>query len=439
MNRLRSAVDTPPSPAAIPTFRTALAACAGTWLLAASASSQAPPPPDLPFPGMLARSEREAGNPLATYAAMLLRADQYRKSKVFADIFEEVRCNYEQFLGEPLAGQEAMALPQLRGAASTGEVPIPDGFRARPALAVLAEQAARTQLVIFGEEHHLPQTRCLYEPMLRSLWDLGYRYLAAETFGEGVEAADFRSPDYTSGYYLMDPVFAQAVRVARALGYQLVAYESRENGTPGARDRAQAENLRTKIFARDPKAKAVVLCGRGHAAEVAPADGWTPMASVLKTATGIDPFTIFAPTMTERRQREYEAPMYRFATAHGLLDGPTMFVEDGGATLGSGNFDAYLFLPRVQLIDGRPDWMHTVLGRRSTAVPEQLVGGKGLRLVQAFAEGDPPTAVPVDQILLRDAAPLPHLMLPAGTFRVRVVDGNGGVVGPVSVTVGEPK
>jgi len=429
----------PPARAAIPKFRAAFVACSGACLtIGANAQSHAPTTPELPFPGLLARAEREAGNPLATYAAMLARAGDYRKSKVFAGIFEEVRCNYEEFLGEPFAGQEAMALPQLRGAGSSGEAPIPDGYRACPALKIIEEQAARTQLVIFGEEHHLPQTRCLYEPMLRGLWNLGYRYMAAETFGESVEAAAFKSPDYKSGYYLMDPVFAQAVRVARTLGYHLVAYESNENGTPGARDRAQAENLRTRIFAREPSAKVLVLCGRGHAAEVAPADGWTPMASVLKKATGIDPFTIFAPTMTERRQRELEAPMYRFAAAHALLDGPSIFVNESGATLGSDNFDAHLFLPRVQLMDGRPDWLHTVLGRTSTAIPDPLVDGKGLRLVQAFVEGDEPTAVPVDQVLLRDAS-RPNLMLPPGTFRVRAVNAEGDVVGPVSVCVREQK
>jgi len=58
--------------------------------------------------------------------------------------------------------------------------------------------------------------------------------------------------------------------------------------------------------------------------------------------------------------------------------------------------------------------------------------------VQAFVEGDEPTAVPVDQVLLRDAS-RPNLMLPPGTFRVRAVDAEGDVVGPVSVRVREQK
>ena len=39
---------------------------------------------------------------------------------------------------------------------------------------------------VIGEEHHLPQTRSLYESLLRLLWRRGYRYLAAETFTETI-------------------------------------------------------------------------------------------------------------------------------------------------------------------------------------------------------------------------------------------------------------
>src|SRR5262249_10994012 len=155
------------------------------------------------------------------------------------------------------------------------------------ALAVVEREAQKTRVVIWGEEHHLPQTRSLFEPLLGRLWKQGYRYLAAETFADDVMGAQFKYPDYHSGYYTKDPVFAAAVPPARQLGYRLIAYAPRERGPVGdasCRDRTQAANLKARVFDRDPDAKVFVIAGRLHASEKAAPDGWTPMAAALKQA-----------------------------------------------------------------------------------------------------------------------------------------------------------
>ena len=379
----------------------------------------------LTFPGLLERERREVGNPLATLAAMRRLESRYLESEVFAKIFPEVLLNYEQFLGDPSAGPRAMQLPGFRTAAADVTPDALEGYEPRSALEVIVREAAQTRIVILGEEHHLPQTRSLYEPLLRRLWDLGYRYLAAETFAESVADADFRGPDYRSGYYLMDPVYASAVRVALELGYRLVPYDTKEQsptGEVGFRDRRQAGNLVARIFEPDAEAKVLVLAGRGHAAEVPPGDGWNPMAAVLKRETGIDPFTIYAPTMSERLTREEEHPLYRYAVDELGVDRPSIFVSAGAdVPFGSGNCDAYIFWPRVTVRGGRPDWLRTTLDRVDVAVPKPLLAGDGLRLVQVFAQGEPASFIPVDQVLLPPAGAPPVLCLPRGDYWVRVV------------------
>src|SRR5262245_24953812 len=162
------------------------------------------------LPPMLLRKEAlEAGNPLATYAAMLELEPRYRNSKALAGVYDEVRFNFEEFLGFPMAGIQAMALPIYR-TKSAVDAAIPVGFEPELALTVVEREAQKTRIVIWGEEHHLPQTRSLFEPLLRRLWQLGYRYLAAETFTDQVMRPEFKYPDYRSGYYLKDPVFAAA-------------------------------------------------------------------------------------------------------------------------------------------------------------------------------------------------------------------------------------
>src|SRR5262245_48295248 len=95
-----------PGPAPRPTswWRATTSAASCLLLTAGAAAAQdAGQAPVLPFPGLLKRAEREAGNPLATYAEMLRLEARYREPGPFADIYPEVRCNYEEFLGDQLA------------------------------------------------------------------------------------------------------------------------------------------------------------------------------------------------------------------------------------------------------------------------------------------------------------------------------------------------
>jgi hypothetical protein len=374
---------------------------------------------------LLQKEALEAGNPLATYAKMLELEPRYRNSKAFAGIYAEVRFNFEEFLGFPNAGLQAMALPNY-GAKPVVDAVFPAGFEAQSALAVVERQARQTRVVIWAEEHHLPQTRCLYESLLRTLWQQGYRYLAAETFAEQVMNSEFKYPNYLSGYYLKDPVFAAAVRTACQLGYHLIAYDTNERGPEGDRsfrDHTQAANIKSRVFDRDPSAKVIVIAGRLHASEQVAPDGWTPMAATLKQITGIDPFTVYAPTMSQRLEREQEHPWYRDADARDLLKQPTIFVhQTNGKTLGFDACDAYVFWPRFRVVEGRPDWMITALGRKRVEIPAVLRTGPGRRLVQAFVEGEPTSAIPVDQLLLEQPSAPGVLMLPRGKYRLRAVD-----------------
>jgi hypothetical protein len=390
---------------------------------------------------LLKKEALQAGNPLATYAAMLDLEPQYLKSKVFADFYREIRFNLEEFMGFPLAGVQAMSLPTYRRKTPGVERPLPEFYRAESAISVIEREARKTRLVIWGEEHHLPQTRSLYEALLRALWQQGYRYLAAETFDDQLMNAEFKYPDYQSGFYLLDPIFASAIRTARSLGYKLIAYETQERGPAGDgsfRDRKQAENIKARIFDHDPQAKVFIIAGRGHASEETASDGWTPMASVLKRLTGINPLTLYAPRMSQRLTPDEEDPFYRFATSHGLVKEPTIFVNRSeGRLLGAdhGDFDAYIFWPRIELKDGRPDWMIKELRRKPVKIPRQLLNGNGMRLVQVFKEGEPASAIPIDQIIINDQSDRKVLVLPRGKFWLRAIDRDSKVIGEATLGV----
>ncbi|MDQ4123154.1 MAG: hypothetical protein M3209_17090 [Acidobacteriota bacterium] len=394
---------------------------------------------DLIFPGLLKKEELEAGNPLATYAEMIELEKEYRASKIFAAIYPEVRFNFEQFLGLPLSGLQAMQLPSLRTTGKGGNLTtIPESFKPEKAVDVIEREAQKTRIVIRAEEHHLPQTRSLYEQLLKRLWKHGYRYLAAETFTDNVMRSGFKYPDYKTGYYTRDPVYASAVRTAIKLGYKLIAYDTTERGSAdnqSFRDQKQAINIKERILDKDSQAKILILAGRGHASEEIAQDGWTPMANVLKKISGIDPFTVYAPTMNQRLTPEEEHPLYRFAVSRGLVKQPTIFVnKTENNILGPGFCDVYVFFPRVNILHGRPDWMETELGRKKVKIPERFLIGKGLQLIQAFELDQPATTIPIDQILVEHGEKK-ILMLPKGKFRFRAIDKNSRVLNQTTVNV----
>src|SRR5262249_9354530 len=117
-----------------------LAACLGLGHPATAQPPRKDPAPgsgaDTPLvpPMRLQKEALEAGNPLATYAAMLDLEDRYRKSKALAGIYAEVRFNFEEFLGLPMAGVQAMALLVYRTKPAK-DAAIPDGFEPEAALA----------------------------------------------------------------------------------------------------------------------------------------------------------------------------------------------------------------------------------------------------------------------------------------------------------------
>ena len=160
------------------------------------------------------------------------------------------------------------------------------------------------------------------------------------------------------------------------------------------------------------------------------------MASVLKRLTGINPLTLYAPSMSQRSTAEEEDPLYHSATSRGLVNGPTIFVDaTADKLLGSDSFDAYIFWPRIKLKDERPDWMEQTLGRRRVRIPTELRKGSGMRLVQARREGEPASAIPVDQIIIDVRNDRNVLMLPTGKFWLRTIDQSSKVVAERHVTV----
>lgn len=401
--------------------------------------SQEPPAAELASPFRLKRDELKAGNPLAQYLEQMRLEKEYSADAKWKLGYFQARASTVSFLGDTLAADRDwdLGVPEFPSTRVLQEAAVA-GMRAESAVDVILRAADRHRWIMLGEEHVKPQTRSILIPLLRGLYKRGFRTLAVETFVSDVESRVRQTPypTYDIGTYTADPVFSAGIREAIRLGFRLVPYEAEERPkeipandpefAQNFREHLQAQNLKERIFDRDPKAKVLVWAGRAHVLETAEKgqDGseWRPMAYEFKRMTGEDPFSVYLATYGERSERRFERPLYKWATDRGLVRRPTIFMGRDGKAFGE-MFDAQVFFPRTTIVEGRPDWLVREMGRRAVSIPAKLVKATGLQLAQAFVGNEPVTAVPIDQVLIRPGEPVPALMLPPGSMvRVRVLD-----------------
>lgn len=418
---------------------------------------------DLPNPFTLKKEELEKGNPLAQYAEMLRLEKDYLKDVSLLDAFNgkglaagmastycQARATIEGNLGDIQASLRTQNVGWFHSTQESAYTKNPfSGMKPTNAVSYIAAQAPKFPWIMIGEEHMKPQTRCILLPLLRALKKQGFTYFAAETFNDAVaETTKNGYPTWKTGYYSDDPVFADGIREAIRLGYKLIPYEAREQpkdvppGDPwfaqNFREHLQAENLKKRIYDLDPKAKVLVWAGRSHVIKVSSKQDnseFRPMGYEFKRMTGIDPLSVYLPTETEAGLRDFETPEYKYATSRGLVKGPTVFVNHAGEAWGVDGDLINVFFPQTTYPLGRPDWLARDLKRVPHAIPAGMVGMKGLLLAQVWLEGEPDTAVPVDQIVITPGNPIPAVMLPKGAkCRLRVIDPAGSVLGEAHLT-----
>ena len=338
-----------------------------------------------------------------------------------------------------LLGDETTA---LAGAGRPRPAPDLTDARAEDALAVIVRAAKGRRVVMLNEAHVASRHRAFLARVARALRDEGFTHLAAETFSNpGVQLLRLPFPPVETllpgaalnpghGFYINDPVYAEAVREALALGYRLVAYEQRPDqivptetlqaGTP-RREQAQAENLAAALK-QSPKGRFLVHVGYGHLSKT-PIDGVGPMmAGRLKALTGIDPLSIgqdstgsFAPHATDSAASQAVLAKFQPKDSIAVFDatGRALYARRSGC-------DLTIFHPPMPDVEGRAGWLAAAEGRRRVAVRLPRPAPGGYVLAQAVPAADPDPAIPADQYLLAEGAREAIFHLRPGRYRVRL-------------------
>ena len=449
----------------LPSFLLASLCCANLVLSSSASAQQVTPAASapalaLPNPGTLV--PKFDGNYLTPLLTLRPLRATYAASPMWHYYFLDTLGTDESFVGndsEAITDFDAKApdhVPPSKETIAQDEVLL-KGYTAVDARQAILTAAADHQAIFINEAHHVPMDRAFTLSLLRGLYAKGFRYFAAETlYSTDTNLQKRGYPTLNTGYYTNEPVFGDLIRTAVKIGYKVVPYEyegprlSEPFAAQNQRERGEAQNLYNRIFKNDPKAKVLVHAGYDHVAKMtytteippgpitskAVTGDWTMMALWFQRISKIVPFSVDQTYMMDHSTPQYESSYYQAAIADNLLqEAPAVFKDKAGHYFVRPDeptaYDLIVFHPRVQYEFGRPTWLSMNGLRQAYALPGDLgVPANTSALVQAFYENEPAaTAIPVDQVEIKPGLnPLPSLMLPAGRFHLRVVNGAGTVL-----------
>ncbi len=285
--------------------------------------------------------------------------------------------------------------------------------------------AAEQRLVLIMEAHTVTEHRAWIEQTLAPFRAAGFTHYFAETIAEpGLTLRTRGYPTPTTGFYTLDPRFGNLVRTAIRLGFEVGGYDSLHSDFDGREER-QAATLAAR-FASRPDTRMVVHAGHGHVFKHEVRNIGRYMASRLWEKTGVEPFTIW------QLSNQLSKDVYcRLIRQIGPIREPVMLVPPPRHVTDA-IFPESSVKPAVDAIVIHPPRLgqeptdrRGAFTDRMTRVPGIWLGKQWPVVIAAIADGEPESAIALDQILLRRDETDFELWLPHTNYRIRVWGLNG--------------
>jgi hypothetical protein len=288
----------------------------------------------------------------------------------------------------------------------------------------LKQVAAEHRIVMIMEDHFVSKHREMIGATLPTFRDAGFTHYAAEAIGESGTSLTSRGyPVVKTGYYTSDPQFGNVLRRALDLKFKVLGYDFRPF-THEWREEFAATEL-AKLFKDNSQTKLVVHAGFAHVFKRETDMGQRWLAAVLWDKTGIEPYTIWQ-WSAMRDGHEYRV-LADAVDELGDFDEPVLLMPPPNTDCGLRD------VPRVDAILVHPPDQSAAPARRTVLFPNEMqrVSGQWLTkqwpvVIAAYENGEPATAIPLDQVMMRDSEQDFVLWVPASTkYDIVVFDQNG--------------
>jgi hypothetical protein len=291
--------------------------------------------------------------------------------------------------------------------------------------------AAEQRLVLIMEAHTVTEHRAWIEQTLGTFRAAGFTCYFAEAFSEPGSTLKFSGyPTSRTGFYTLDPRFGNLVRTAIRLGFEVGGYDLAD-GDFDRREEFQAATLAERVTAR-PDTRMVVHAGHGHIFKHEVRNVGRYMAARLWQKTGVEPFTIW------QLSNQLPDDVYcRLIRQSGLITEPVMLVPPPRHVTET-LFPESSVQPAVDAIVIHPPRLGQeprdrggAFTDRKRRVPGVWLGKQWPVVIAAMADGEPDTAIALDQIMLRRGETDFELWLPHTDYTIRV----WSLEGPLSVRI----
>lgn len=289
----------------------------------------------------------------------------------------------------------------------------------------LIEKSKDNRVIIINESHVTPYHRTFTSSLLKELYANGYRHLGLEAMNPlDTMLADRGFPTKKTGYYIKEPEFANMVRNALEIGFNVFGYEDFEAFEKGGefREIGQAKNIK-EVLDKNPNHKVIVHCGHQHASEGENNRIWDKaMARRLSDMTGINPLTINQTKYTEKSSSKLKNPFlqaFDFEEATVLLDkngNPIPYVNNNDI------MDIAIFHPLTKKVNKRPHWKFIDKENVNLTFPDIEIDFPVM--IFAFSKNDDVSkAIPVDIIELQEKSTI-NLALKKGDHKLIIANKN---------------
>jgi hypothetical protein len=295
-----------------------------------------------------------------------------------------------------------------------------------PWKSAIKDIAAHHRIVMVMEAHTISKDREFVGATLPMFKEAGFTHYAVEAISRfDVSLAERGYPNKFTGLYTADPKFGNALRRALDLKFTVLGYDFRFT-THDEREEYAASRL-AKLFESDPQAKLVVHAGHSHVLKYKTALGEDWLAALLWKKTGIEPFTIWQ-WCSGRHAGDYEK-IVKVLKARGVsLDEPVLLMPP--PAFDCGLWDSPYDLAAVDAIVLHPPDESAAPAKRTVLFPDgmQRVAGRWTAkvwpvVISAYKKGEPVSAIPLDQIMLRQGETDFVLWIPgAAEYEIRVFD-----------------